>query len=203
MCKQTFCLFFAATPSKVDIAFLLGPYATKTQHQLQSNFIKQLLANVSFANKAVKFGILTYGKEATIKYKLGELPTQASLNNALLGLKRQGKGFDMASLVRVTMTEFFSVENGARKGVPKTIVLFTTEDIPDSTDFSPFKKDGIKLIVIGYGDKVDSMPLTSTVSQDGSVFVPKTEKELQDILDEVLKEAQKPGRDINLVVLLV
>ena len=114
---------------KVDIGIIFDDTGTitKTKWQSMIDFVKRLAEYLSISDNGPHFGVTTYGFDiAKVNIELGEHTDLISFSDALDDITRNPTSGNSLWLgINYTLTRLFTVEKGARKDVPKAIILLT------------------------------------------------------------------------------
>ena len=158
------------------------------------------------SNNAALIGGIVYDDSARLFWKLSDGSDLKSTLYRIESLRRRRRGSNLQKALEVARDELFVLENGARRNVPKTLVVFidgnpTGESLPVVA--KELKDSGVKIIVVASGSEVDSTAIKRIVSDDANVI---TTPDLARTVNETLKTAllqSKPGYCQNLLQLSV
>ena len=114
---------------KVDIGIIIEDTGTITVRKWQSmiDFVERLAEYLSISDNGPHFGVTIYGyKIAKVNIRLDQHTDLISFSNALNNITRNPTFGDSLWLgIDYTLTRLFTLEQGARKDVPKAIILLT------------------------------------------------------------------------------
>lgn len=111
-----------------------------------------LAYNISPSSTSV--GVIANTFSPYIVSKLGEATTYADIVGKVNNVKIASSDTNLNSAVQLARTALFSVENGARAGVPKSLVIFVNGKLDVNMndlgqEVSALQKAGVKIILIG------------------------------------------------------
>ncbi len=141
---------------------------------------------------------MLYESAPTLFFKLGDYVTKQQLQQAIGGIRRLRVGSDIIKGLRMVRDELFNEGNGARRNVPKTLIVFVDKKLSSDNEVKQVAKlvrdlreKEVKIIGIGIGKEVDKRLVTSLTTD--STFFPPTLESIDDISTGVT-EASKPGK---------
>ena len=157
-----------------------GPEASSI-FQAQTGFLKSLLPPYSVSKLQTQVGVITYGRNAELTFSLNKYDSKSDLRTALEKLRNPGDGTNIGEALQLARTVLFSEENGARRGVQKTLVIFLNAKIDENnqdfkTELQALKNAGIRVVVIGIGSSVDKKQAKEIASANAVFFPPMLEE---------------------------
>ena len=160
-------LCLLAPRTRLDLGFIIGASGPQAEQIFaeQQQFIGDMLKSYTISNDATLAGIILNGITSSLPVKIGSAVTMDSFTRLLSGLEnpRQFSGIgangNLNDALQLARTSLFSVENGARRTVPKSLVVFrdNNQQLPDDsigalgTEARALQDAGVKIIVIGIG----------------------------------------------------
>ena len=163
----------------------------------QKKFVKSMLDKYDISPKTTQIGAITYGREAVVAMPLGGAANKVSTVYAINGIRIPEDGNNLTRALEVARDQLFTEKLGARRNVPKTLILFTNKkssNLPSelANIASSLGKRGIKIVVVGIGSEVDKQQLAKLAEDKNTFFFPPSlEKMERNVLPVV--EASKPG----------
>ena len=194
-----FPIVFTGSPVRLDLGVIFGasgPEATII-FTAQKAFVRTLLDKYDISTNSTLVGIISYGRDASVNVKFGDALSKEATRNAIQKLNNPGNGANVNRAFELAKTSLFSETAGARRGAPKSLLLFVNRKLTENEKQSiklikDLEDSGVKVVVIGVGDDVDNGQLQNFVSSKKDLFLPKRIKELQKEIDGVRK-ALLPG----------
>lgn len=173
--------------------FVVGANGQNAENMFKQEqlFISKLLNTYKISDQEMLPGVVTYGAKTIIK--LGEVSDKTTALNRFANLRYSdlGKGLDVA--LKKVQSETLLTTHGARKGVPKSVLIFINDkseinsDILDKLDMMTKNKIDVSFVAIG--PNLSENDLRTVISDPVKiVFVPNSgdlEKELVDVIDAV------------------
>lgn len=160
---------------KLDLGFIIGASGPQSEQIFagQQQFIRDMLGSYTIANDATLAGIILNGISSSLPVKIGAAVTMDSFIRLLSGLvnPRQFSGIgsngNLNDALQLARTSLFSVESGARRAVPKSLVIFIDDNqqLPQNsigalgTEARALQDAGVKIIVIGIGASASPVTL--------------------------------------------
>ena len=176
-------IYFLATPQPLDLGFVFGasgPSASRL-FQAEISFAKLLLPSYSISPLATQIGAITHGVSAQVAFALNKHGSESSLKTALDQLRYPVGGNSLGQALQLARTSLFSQENGARRDVQKSLVIFLNEknlvnEAEVKTELLALKTSGFRIVVIAIGRKVDKKMAAEIASPKALYFPPKLEE---------------------------
>ena len=178
---------------------MFGASGKETAEELayQKKFVKSMLDKYDISPKTTQIGAITYGREAVVAMPLGGAANKVSTVHAIDGIRIPGDGNNLKRALEVARDRLFVEKLGARRNVPKTLILFTNKkllNLPSELAIiaSSLEKRGIKIVVVGIGSEVDKKQLAKLAEDKNTFFFPPSLEEMERNVLPVV-EASKPG----------
>ena len=165
----------------------------------EKELIKKIIGKYNIARSATLFGAVIYDTDANLAIRFGDVYSKENAKNAIGRLQRRRAGNNLVRGLEVARDRLFDEKNGARRNVPKTLIVFVDkkssneEIVKMATVAKQLQDSGVKLIVIGIGSKVDKKQLSAVASDSTTLFKPPTLESLENVLSKVA-EASRPGK---------
>uniref|UniRef100_A0A672TT68 Cochlin n=1 Tax=Strigops habroptila TaxID=2489341 RepID=A0A672TT68_STRHB len=111
---------------KADIAFLIdGSYNIgQRRFNLQKNFVGKVAVMLGIGTEGPHVGVVQASEHPKIEFYLKNFTAAKEVLFAIKELGFRGGNSNTGKALKHTAQKFFSLENGARKGIPKIIVVF-------------------------------------------------------------------------------
>ncbi|NXD05796.1 COCH protein, partial [Nothocercus nigrocapillus] len=111
---------------KADIAFLIdGSYNIgQRRFNLQKNFVGKVAVMLGIGTEGPHVGVVQASEYPKIEFYLKNFTAAKDVLFAIKELGFRGGNSNTGKALKYTAQKFFSLENGARKGIPKIIVVF-------------------------------------------------------------------------------
>nr|XP_014350286.1 PREDICTED: cochlin isoform X2 [Latimeria chalumnae] len=137
---------------KVDIAFLLdGSYNIgQRRFNLQKNFLVKVTALLRVGSEGPQVGFIQASEEPKIELYLNNFTQPKEIMFALREMNFRGGHSNIGKALKNTVQNFFSMNNGARKGFPRIAVIFIdgwpSDDMEEAAVLA--RESGINVFVI-------------------------------------------------------
>ena len=147
--------------------------------------MKSLAAAFGVSEDGSRAGVITFSYYSEHSIKLKDHKNINTFNDAVDAIPLMGSTTRIDKALRLTQKELFEIENGARAGVTKILILLTdgtqtkdrgAEDPGDITD--ELRADGVVIIVIGIGSGTDAKELAHMAGGADNAFSAKSFDEL-------------------------
>lgn len=159
----------------MDIAFLLdsSSNAGEVGYQTQKDFVKLVSLNIAMSRTGSRIGVISYSTQANIDVLFEDHSTADDLQSAVDALKFMGGSSRIDKALDVALDRMFTVDGGAREGIPKVAVLLTDLEVTNITEYdtlrmavAPFKAEGVEVIAVGVGAEEDLQELRVLVGSE-------------------------------------
>ena len=159
---------------------------------------KAMLDSYDISNTATLAGAITYGKAATLALPLGESRDRDSVKRKFDSLANPGSGNNMGAALQMARSSLFSQDNGAREGVPRSLVVFVSEKFSGNpaelgSEARALKEAGVKIIAVGLGSEINKDDVASLASDNDAVFFPPSLEEMDFYLYPIV-QASLPSK---------
>lgn len=202
-------LFLAKEPickADVDLGFILDSSGSlRNEYQKEKDFLKVLAGTFGVTDTETRAGVITFSYNSEHSIKLKDHKDIESFNDAVDKIPLMGSTTRIDKALRLTQRELFLPINGARKGIPKILVLLTdgsqTQDA-DAEDPGVISRElrsaGIRLIVIGIGSGVNQTELNNIAGDAKYAYTADTFDELigSAFIDEIVSGSCRIGRSL-------
>ena len=159
---------------------------------------KKMIEKYDISKSATIVGGISYDNDARVEWRLGDVIDTKSTVNRIDRLRRYRNGNNILKALEIARDDLFSVRNGARRDVPKTLIVFIDKtEARDQTLESTAKqlKDkGVKVIVIAIGPEVDKKDVAGIASTPKDLIKPlDLSKSMEDVMSQAVAQS-KPGK---------
>ena len=176
----------------MDLGIIFESSSNNSQSALamQKNIAKKILEKYNVSPTGVLAGAILFGADAKVEWKIGQAIDLSSVNEKIDKLKLAKGGSNLARALQMARDELLPVSKGARRNVPKTLLVFITEAIgrvKSLDDVSnQLKNDGVNVIVLVVGSKVKKQDLAGIASDPSKTIALKDPiKDLSDVVPAV------------------
>ena len=193
----------------MDIAFLLDSSSNTGQdgYQSQKDFVKLLSRNLAMSVTGSRVGVISYSLQASLDVAFQEHSNPDDLKATIDTLHFMGGASRIDKALDLALKVLFTVNSGARLGIPKVAVLFTDLAI-NVTEYDtlrravvPYKKEGVEVIAVGIGPQADLQELRVLVGSEEYVLGAESFKRLGYLAGNLtLLACKAAGKYINLFV---
>ena len=170
-----FCLDY--TPV-MDVAFLFGtspgPLAVE-RFAAQKKLVKGILNRYEISRQKALVSLILKDDQPVVVLKLGDATNKHEASLAIDSLRNRKRTSSMANLLTFINNTVFSSGNGARQGVPKSILYFVDEKLSEIQNdvkeiAAKLREDNVKLVFVTQGDSVDVDKLKLFVPDEHTIF---------------------------------
>lgn len=155
---------FLAKPSALDLGILFAASKKDENFELQKEMAIKILSAFTVLPEATRVAAASYGVDANINFKLGEFANLhsklgefeniKSLKKTIKDLANPTFGRSLFKGLEVSYDMLLDDSNGARFGIPKSLLVFVSTNI-DRAFASQLKKlENVKVVAIGIGEDV-------------------------------------------------
>ena len=173
----------------MDIAFLLDSSSSAGQvgYQTQKDFVKLFSRNLAMSVTGSRVGVISYSTQASLDVAFQEHSNPDDLQATIDTLQFKGGTSRIDKALGLALEVLFTVNSGARPGIPKVAVLLT-DLITNITEYDtlrkavvPYKTDGVEVIAVGIGPQADLQELRVLVGSEEYVLGIESFKRLGDL----------------------
>lgn len=144
-----------------------------------------MLKRLQIGSSYVLPGFIMHGTRPNIVRNLGRVLTASNAMSVVDNLNGANKRGDLKDALKITRDELFKEQNGARLGVPRSVLLFVDNNLKPDADLNKVVKqlrdDGVRLIVVTQGKDIDENKIKKATPGTNKWFFP-------DDLDEMEEE---------------
>ena len=161
-----------------DVAFILDSSGSlRAEYFKEKDFLKELMASFGISKDGSRGAVVTFSFYAEHSIKFRDYEDMKSFSEAVDNIPLMGSTTRIDKALRLTQKEVFTLNSGARPGVPKVLILLTDgsqtldEDAEEPSEISTeLRNAGIPIIVIGIGSGVNRTELTNIAGSKENVY---------------------------------
>ena len=150
-----------AKPIKLDLGMVFGSDGKNAPvtFAAEKELAKKMIEKYDISSSATLIGAISYDNDAKVEWRFGNVIDAKSTVDRINRLRRSRNGNNVLKALEIARDDLFSIMNGARKDVPKTLIVFIDktgmrdERLEDTA--KQLKDKGVKVIVIAIGPEVD------------------------------------------------
>ena len=185
-----------ASVVQLDLGFLLGAGGVNAARDLeiQKRIAKDMLNAFDISPQHTRVGLIQYGRDSRLVARLNRYTDKRTLNHVIGTVSSTSSETRLDKALDMARSDLFDVHYGARKDIPKTLLVFTNKAVDSSSQDAAEKlKDlGVKVIVIGVGQQVDKKQLEGIAGSNKEVFVAANPDDAKNVVNDIAK-ASMPG----------
>ena len=164
---------------------------------MQKGIAKKIAERYDISVSGALVGAILYGNDANLQWRIGQVADMVSLDEKIDQLKAAEDGNNILKALEIARDELFSFSNGARRSVPKTLILFASEakgnDKRIDDVAKQLKDNGVKVIVLALGSNVTKQELSGIASDPSQLIALRDPKaQLQDAIPTIASKTP-PG----------
>ena len=202
--SHSFLLAKSTCHAVADVGFILDSSGSlRDEYNKEKQFVKALASKFIIRGKGVRGSVVTFSSNAQLSIKFNDHDKTSTFNKAIDNIPLMGFETKIDRALRLTQSQMFTQNNGARAGVPKILILLTdtlqTEQrgAEDPTLVAEeLRQSGIHLVVIGIGKGIKSSELSVIAGDSDHVFTAESFDELitNEFVNNISSTACKPGK---------
>ena len=176
---------------KLDLGIVFGSNGENAQSTFaaEKELAKKMIEKYDISTSATLIGAISYDNDARVAWSFGDVIDAKSTIDRIDQLQRYRNGNNVLKALEIARDDLFSIKNGARRDVPKTLMVFIDKtEARDQrlVDIAKQLKDkGVKMIVIAIGPEVDKKNVAGIASDPKDVISSSDpSKSLQDVISK-------------------
>jgi len=159
------------------------------------NLTRKIVEGLNFNGGRTRAGVVTYGDQAQIRFKLNEYTDQVSVLNGIAFTQENG-GTNTAGGIEMAVNQVFTAADGDRAGDENVMIVITDGQSNINENMTPVmaeqaRRSGIKIYAIGIGEngRVDRGELNeiATNPDNEHAYVVTQESDVEEVADRVLR----------------
>ena len=194
----------ALVSPKVDLGFVFGADGPNAANDfaLGRKLIIEILKKLQLSPDKSRFGLVLYGRHAAVLIRLDTFDDRNRAIKLIEELRLPSLGFALAKALEFTRSNLFSASYGARKDVPKTVIVLLNKkpDLESILAAGKLIKDGVKVKAIALGKTLDVAPLKGFTSTNEDALKISSEEDMQKIAEKALSTLL-PGKLLEISII--
>ena len=196
--------------AKVDVGFILDSSGSlRNDYQNEKDFLKSLAGAFGVTKDDSRAGVITFSYYSEHSIKLKDHTDITSFNAAVDAIPLMGSTTRIDRALRLTQNELFTLENGARPGIPKILILLTdgsqTQDAgaeDPGVISNELRLSGITVIVVGIGSGTNATELAHMAGGADNAFSAASFDELigGDFIKQLTDKSCQAGMYYNISI---
>ena len=171
----------------------------------EKELAKKMIDKFDISRTSTLVGAIVYDAKARLAWRLGDLVDARSTIYNIDQLREPRNGSNVLKALEIARDDLFSIRSGARRGVPKTLVVFIDKtemrDQRLQDTAKQLKDKGVKVIVIAIGPEVDKKDVAGITSCPKDLIKPgDLSKSVEDVILQAVEQS-KPGK-LTLVLIV-
>lgn len=139
------------------------------------NFVNSLVDSFKIAENGVRFSVIEYSDKAKVVIPLNRFYDASQLKTAIAQIQASGGISNTDKALETALREGFSLQNGARPGAPKTLILITDGKSAGEKSLEdavlPLRRNGVVVHVVAIGNEASDPDVTSIAASGEYVQV--------------------------------
>ena len=156
------------------------------QHSKQKDFIKSVINGLQISPTGNHAGAVVFSKNAKLSIKFSDHSSSNAFNKAVDQLPLLGSTTRIDRALVTAYNGLFTMGNGMRADASRILILLTDgeqskdiDSIPPYDAIVPFHEEGVHVIVIGIGSKINKDQLARIVKDKMNLYFAKDFDELK------------------------
>ena len=139
------------------------------------DFVKRIAGAFTIDGSSTQIGLLKFGSVAEVVFELSRYDDRQSLLNAINTIHYHGGSTNITAALQTARQIMFTLQNGARPGVPKFLILLTDgvanrEATSTLSEANQTKAANITIFTVGITQAVDKDQLQAIASSPNYFF---------------------------------
>ena len=163
-------LLFVAKKVKLDLGFVLGANGKNADDifALEKDLSKKIVENFEISSRGTLVAAISYDNDARVEWRFGDVIDIRSTVIRIDRLRRLRSGNNVLRALEVARDNLFSIKNGARIDVPKTLIVFIDKrearDQRLEDTAKQLQDKGVNVMVIVIGPEVSKNDVAGIAS---------------------------------------
>ena len=194
-----------AKPIKLDLGMVFGSNGKNAPvtFAAERELAKKMIEKYDISSSATLIGAISYDNDAKVEWRFGDVIDAKSTVDRIDRLQRLRNGYNVLKALEIARDDLFSIMNGTRRDVPKTLMVFIDKSgVNDQRleDTAKHLKDkGVKVIVIALGPEVKKKDVAGIASSPMDVISsPDPSKATEDVVSKAVAQSLPGKRDVFL-----
>ena len=194
-----------AISDPLDVGFVIGASGSSAgkDFKLGKDFVKGIVRKLDVASDKSRVGLVVYGSDASFVFRLDTVRDKDNAIRAIEGLRMPGDGNALDKAIGLSRRYMFSEAYGARRGIPKSLVLLMNKNAnsADKSEVEKLKSDGVKVVVVSLGRNVADETTKDLASSRSDFVEIKNKDDLRSRSKEVVSSLL-PGKEVKFLQIM-
>ena len=184
-------LLFLAKPVKLDLGFMLGANGKNADDifALEKDISKKIVEKLGISSIGTLVAAISYDNNAKVEWRFGDVIDARSTVDKIDRLRRYRNGNNVLKALEIARDDLFSIKNGARRGIPKTLIIFIDKtEVGDQRlkdTAKQLKGKGVNVMLIAMGPEVDRKDVAGIASSPKDLISsPDPSKPSEDVISK-------------------
>ena len=193
-------LLFLAKPVKLDLGFVLGANGKNADDifALEKDISKKIVEKLGISSIGTLVAAISYDNNAKVEWRFGDVIDARSTVDKIDRLRRYRNGNNVLKALEIARDDLFSIKNGARRGIPKTLIIFIDKtEVGDQRlkdTAKQLKGKGVNVMLIAMGPEVDRKDVAGIASSPKDLISsPDPSKPSEDVISKAIGQSI-PGK---------
>ena len=185
---------------QLDLGFVFGANGKNADATFtrEKELAKKMIEKFDISKTSTLVGAVIYDTNARLAWRFGDAIDARETVYRIDGLRRLRNGNSILKALEIARDDLFSMKNGARRGVPKTLIVFIdkteTRDQRLEDTAKQLKDKGVKVIVIAIGPEVDKKDVAGIASSPKDLIKPSDLSKSVEVVILQAVQQSKPGK---------
>ena len=182
-------------PIQVDLGFIFGADGANADRSFNAakDLAKRMVEKYDISKDTAVVGGIIYDDSARLVWRFGDTSDVKATVSKIEELARSRSGSNLQKALEIARDDLYNVENGARRNIPKTLVIFV--DVNPTGGSLPIvakelKQSGVKIVVVATSSEVDPAVAKGIASGKALVQTPDLARTLNESFDAVLSHSK-------------
>ena len=163
-----------------------------------------MVEKYDISNSAALFGAISYDNDARVEWRFGDVIDAKSTIDRIDRLRKLRNGNNVLKALQLARDDLFSIDTGARRDVPKTLIVFIDKaEVRDQRlqdTAKQIKDKGVKMIVIAMGPEVEKKVVAGIASSPRDVVSsPDPSNSTDDVVSKAITQSMPGKKRISVV----
>ena len=184
----------------LDLGVVFGSNGKNAQSTFaaEKELAKKIVEKYDISNSATLVSAISYDNDARVEWRFGNVIDAKSTIDRINRLQRSRSGNNVLKALEIARDDLFSIKNGARRDVPKTLIVFIDKtearDQRLADTAKQLKDKSVKVIVIAIGPEVNKKDVATIASGPKDVISSHDpSKSMKDVISKAIAQSI-PGK---------
>jgi len=159
---------------KSDIGFILDSSGSvSAEYPKEKEFIQRIAGAFRLGENQSRASVVTFSDHAELSIRFNEFYDQASFDRAVSEIRFFNQGTRIDKALLLAGSQMFKIANGARGGVPDTLILLTdgrSQGNNEAIIAKALRRRGVNIIVVGITNSVNEKALQDIAGDPSNYF---------------------------------